>query len=115
MESFQKIVLISSALLLCVILVFVGVSLKYSKVTNWPPVVPACPDFWDADISGNCVNVQSLGTWPKDKPMNFNTDQYNSGVTGACEKYKWASSYSAVWDGITYGVPSPCTTSSTLK
>ena len=113
MESFQKIVLVSSALLLCIILVFIGVSLKYIKVTNWPPVVPACPDFWDADSSGNCVNIQGLGTWSKDEPMNFNTPEYNGG-DGTCNKYKWANTNNMSWDGITYGVPSPCTTSSNL-
>jgi hypothetical protein len=114
MESFEKIVVISFALLLCLILVFVGVSLKYSKVTNWPPIVPTCPDFWDADTSGNCINVQGLGTWPKDQPMSFNTPEYNGG-DGLCNKYKWATTNNMSWDGITYGVPSPCTASSTLK
>jgi hypothetical protein len=117
MDSFQKIVLFSAIIILIIALVFIGVSLSYSRDTNWPPMVPACPDYWTIDGSGNnttCINHKNLGTCQpqsgdKYLTMNFNGPAY-TGTNGACAKYTWATNCGISWDGITYGVNNPCQT-----
>ena len=117
MESFQKIVLFAAIIILIITLVFIGVSLSYSKDTQWPPMTPECPDYWLVDGSGNnttCINVKDLGTCPaasgdKHLKMNFNTTAY-TGANSLCAKYTWAKRCGVSWDGITYGVNNPCQT-----
>lgn len=112
METFQRYILIISIVVLCVILVFVGMSVKYSTIDNWPPITPDCPDYWTADGSGNCINTNNLGTCPatggaKHLSMNFNVSPY-VGVGGACQKHEWADKCGVYWDGVNYGVSNPC-------
>ena len=60
MASFQKIVLISAIIILIIALLIIGITLIYSKNTNWPPNIPSCPDWWLMDGSGNnqkCINI----------------------------------------------------------
>jgi hypothetical protein len=117
METFQKIVLFAAIIILIIALVFIGVSLSYSKDQNWPPMVPECPDYWFVDGSGNnttCINVKDLGTCPasgndKHLVMNFNTSEY-TGSEGACNKYTWANKCGVSWDGVNYGIDNPCQT-----
>jgi|UniRef100_A0A6C0EQ03 hypothetical protein len=117
MEGFQKIVLFSAIIILIIALVIIGISLIYSKDQKWPPIVPACPDYWQIDGSGNnttCTNVLDLGSCParNGKPhlvMNFNSPIF-SGSNGVCAKYQWANNCGISWDGITYGVNNPCQT-----
>lgn len=117
MNSFQKIILIIAVIILIITLVFIGVVLSYSKnSTTWPPLVPECPDYWIMDPSNNCVNTKGLGTCPPKSGqqhliVNFNTPTY-TGDNGLCAKYTWANNCGVSWDGITYGVDNPCTTSS---
>jgi hypothetical protein len=118
MEGFQKIVLFAAIIILIIALVFIGISLSYAKGQQWPPIVPNCPDYWVFDGSGNntrCVNVKDLGTCPptsgdKHLQMNFNTSPF-TGTQGDCSKYNWANRCGVSWDGITYGVTSPCQSS----
>ena len=117
MEGFQKIVLYAAIIILLITLVIIGTTLSYSKNQQWPPMVPACPDYWTIDGSGNnakCINVKDLGTCPKTSGekhlvMNFNDPQY-VGSQGSCNKYNWATKCGISWDGITYGVSNPCQT-----
>lgn len=112
MGGFQKILLVIMFILLIVILVLVGITLYKNKTSKtWPPNLADCPDYW-LDMSGNgmkCVNVKDLGTCNgsvaqgEHLTMDFST--YNS-----CDKYNWANSCGIAWDGITYGVPNPCVT-----
>jgi hypothetical protein len=113
MASFQKTVLVLATIILVITLIFIGVTLSYSKDTTWPPMTPACPDYWLMDGSGNnanCINVKSLGTCPTQTVMNFNTSAY-TGTNGLCAKYTWANNCGLSWDGVTYGVNNPCQTS----
>lgn len=118
MQTFQKIVLYGAIFVLVITLIFIGIALAYSKDQQWPPMVPACPDYWAIDGSGNnavCVNVKNLGTCPaptgeKHLTMNFNTPAF-TGTNGTCAKYSWATKCGVTWDGITYGVANPCQTS----
>jgi hypothetical protein len=120
--SFQKAVLMIAVVFLILFLVLIGVALKNSTSDQeWPPIVGNCPDFW-VDLSGNgsmCFNSHHLGgcniPTPEDKnTMNFNQAPFN-GSDGACAKYQWASSRkcNVTWDGITYGVSNPCSTTTT--
>ena len=115
MEGFQKIVLFSAIIILIIALVIIGISLTQSTNQTWPPMTPACPDYWLIDGSGNntrCINQKDLGTC---KPpggqnhliMNFNTPTF-TGSQGTCNKYTWATKCGVSWDGITYGVNNPC-------
>jgi len=120
MEGFQKIVLIIAIIVLIVTLVFIGMVLVSSNGETWPPLVPDCPDWWIADGSGNntmCINVKDLGVCPaqsgqKHQVMNFNTSMF-TGDNGACAKYTWANNCKVSWDGITYGVENPCSSTTT--
>jgi len=117
MASFQGIVIIVAILLLIITLILIGLLMAKSKNTEqWPPLIGACPDYW-MDTSGNgsnCVNVKDLGI-PKciervggHFTKDFSTDYY-TGDQGLCNKYTWANTCGVSWDGITYGVPNPCT------
>jgi len=116
MASFQKLILLIATVILIITLVFIGISLHYSrKAVAWPPLVPECPDYWTVDGSGNnttCINVKNLGTCPvptgqEHLVMNFNTPTF-SGKNALCSKYTWANNCGVSWDGITYGVDNPC-------
>ena len=118
--GFQKIVLISAIIALIVTLVIIGITLSYKKSNVvWPPMLPSCPDYWISDGSGNkakCINVQDLGTCPAQSGaphqiMDFTGANF-TGSNGLCAKYTWANNCNVAWDGITYGVSNPCTTSS---
>ncbi len=113
--QFQKLVLIAVILLLMVALVIIGIALSQAKETNWPPIVPVCPDYWFANSEGKCVNQKNLGTCPatggdKHLTMDFNVAPF-TGSTGSCAKYTWAQKCGITWDGITYGMPNPCAAS----
>jgi hypothetical protein len=113
MPTFQKTVLVIATIILVITLIFVGVALSYSKDTSWPPMTPACPDYWLLDGSGNdanCINVKNLGTCPSQTTMNFNGSAY-TGSDGLCAKYTWANNCGLSWDGVTYGINNPCQTS----
>jgi hypothetical protein len=115
MESFQRFILFSAIIILIIALVFIGVTLTYSKEHQWPPVTPECPDYWIAEGSGDnttCVNMKNLGTCPpksgdKYLKMDFNNATF-SGSNGICAKYTWAKNCGVSWDGITYGISNPC-------
>ena len=106
MEVFQKTIVIVAIFILIITLVLIGFALSYSKATNaWPPIVPECPDYWTLDASNNrCTNPMNLGTCTT---LNLSDSRYQ-GSTGACNKYNWAKQCGVSWDGITYGVKSPC-------
>jgi hypothetical protein len=117
MKDFQKFVLFAAIIILIISLVFIGVSLKMASKQEWPPMIPACPDYWSIDGSGNdttCINIKDLGTCqakPGDKhlQMNFNNSTF-TGSNEMCAKYLWSNKCGLSWDGITYGVQNPCQT-----
>jgi hypothetical protein len=114
MATFQKIILYSAIIILIIILIIIGISFRYAKKEQWPPLLPECPDYWIADGSGNntqCINVKDLGSCPangtKHLTMNFNNAPF-VGSNGNCAKYTWANRCNVTWDGITYGANNPC-------
>ena len=44
--------------------------------------------------------------------MNFNQDPF-TGTNGDCSKFNWATKCGVTWDGVTYGVQNPCSTTTT--
>jgi len=96
---FQKLVSIVAMIILILTLSFIGVALYRQKYNpEYPPVIPNCPDYWDA--SGNtCVNEKKLGNTQCHLDMNFTNAQW-SGTNGLCSKYKWAKECNLAWDGI---------------
>jgi hypothetical protein len=117
MGGFQKIVLMIAVVILIISLLVIGISLMYSKKLSWPPNVSSCPDWWVVDGSGNgqkCINVKDLGTCKpqggeKHLSMDFNVGPFSStNSNSTCNKYTWANRCNVSWDGITYGVSNPC-------
>jgi hypothetical protein len=108
--EFNTIVSLVAVVILIVVLVVIGFSLRKTKDKNWPPVSASCPDYWEIDSSGNCMNSKLLGKCnilKNDNTKDFNSDEY-SGTLGPCKKYEWAKGCGISWDGITYGAPNPC-------
>ena len=122
MNSFQKIILICAIVILLISLLFIGIAISKTTDSNWPPLVPICPDYWFVDVSGNstkCVNVKDLGTCQpnsgdKHLIMDFSASPY-VGANGNCAKYTWANNCNLAWDGINYGVSNPCATDSNVS
>ena len=101
--TFQKIVLIVATIFLVFILFVVGITL-YSHHTDvkFPPVISACPDYWD--ISGNitsgyvCNNTHELDSGGCGSSFNF--DKYK-GHNADCLKAIQARKCGLTWQGIT--------------
>lgn len=119
MDTFQKVVLFSAIGILLIALLFIGIALsKATKSETWPPVIAECPDYWKIDGSGNatrCINVKDLGICPPKSGdehlvMDFNASVFANNENPDCAKYNWAQKCKVSWDGITYGVESPCQT-----
>ena len=108
--DFREIVTIVALIVLIIVLIIIGFSLRNTKDPNWPPTIPACPDYWEIDGSGKCVNTKALGTCNNTSDNNtkdFTTNDY-AGSIGPCKKYTWAKGCDVTWDGINSGVKNPC-------
>ena len=112
MANFQKMTLIIAGIILLICIVIIILIFLFPNTKQvWPPLVANCPDYF-TDVKGDgseCVNNLSLGTCHGS--INFTTTPY-IGSGGNCAKYNWANGCGLTWDGITYGVKNPCTTSS---
>jgi hypothetical protein len=113
MATFQKITLmIAGILLLICIIIIILIFLFPNTKQVWPPLLANCPDYF-VDLKGdgsNCVNKLSLGNCSN--IPDFTQPPY-IGSGGNCVKYTWANKCKLTWDGLTYGVQNPCTTSTT--
>jgi hypothetical protein len=113
--TFQSLVIYTLITLLIILLVIIGINLHAAtKNTTWPPVVGDCPDYWyDAGEGGSkcTLNVDEVNMGNATSPMDFSKVPY-SGANGVCSKYRWSVAKGVSWDGITYGVQNPCTSSS---
>jgi uncharacterized protein YxeA len=113
MISFQKAIVIAAIILLIICLVIAGIFMVTGKNTaKWPPLIGNCPDYWeDTSSDGNgsrCVNKQNLGTCNLNQIGQPVTFMDSTTFTSNCEKYNWSKRCGVTWDGITYGVDSPC-------
>jgi hypothetical protein len=103
--------IIAGVLLLICIVIIILIFLFPNTKQVWPPFVANCPDYF-IDVKGDgseCANKLSLGTCPGS--LNFTTSPY-IGSGGNCANYYCANGCGVTWDGITYGVKNPCTSSS---
>ena len=126
--NFYGIVLTIAIVLLILILTYVGLTMQNTSNNKvvFPPVEAKCPDYWD--YTGNAcvvpavgsVNVGSIysdsgslsliGTTTYgltedsvsgNSYIDFTTPAWSSqGVSGTCQKQKWASIYGIQWDGV---------------
>jgi len=126
--NFYSIVLSIAILLLILILTYVGLTMKNtsnSKVV-FPPVEAKCPDYWD--YAGNACVIPTVGSvnvgsvydvngtillndvttygltgnsLVGNSYIDFTNPAWNSqGLSGVCQKQKWASLYGIQWDGV---------------
>jgi hypothetical protein len=115
MNQFQKVILISSSIILVVSLIFLAYFLTKSLYEgSYPPVISDCPDYWDVTIDndGNrsCVNTSTINEVSGvhsslDECSNPSViDQFmgsgNDSDGVLCEKYNWSKKCNVVWDGI---------------
>jgi hypothetical protein len=114
MASFQNTTLIIAGvlLLICVILIILIMIFPNTKQV-WPPMIANCPDYF-TDVNGDgskCVNVNNIQISSNCNIIPDFTHGKYKGTIGNCSKYNWANKCGLTWDGITYGVINPCTTS----
>jgi hypothetical protein len=126
--NFYGIVLSIAIALLILILTYVGITMQNKTINKvvFPPVEAKCPDYWD--YNGNAcvipavgsVNVGSLynktgsillntkttygltsNSVSGNSYIDFSNSAWNSqGLSGVCQKQKWASIYGIHWDGV---------------
>jgi hypothetical protein len=127
MDIFYIIVLTIAAVLLILILTYVGLTINSVKASAqaFPPTSATCPDYWDVSRTDAslCVipnvgfknagsiydNTGSLALKPKTtfgydsrgKTIDFTNAAWDgTGVTTLCAKKQWANNYGIVWDGV---------------
>jgi hypothetical protein len=115
MNQFQKVILISSSIILVVSLIFLAYFLTKSlQEDSYPAIISDCPDYWDVtrDNNGNrtCVNTSTINEvsglhGSSDECTNPSViDQFmgsgNDTDAVLCEKYNWSRKCNVVWDGI---------------
>ena len=122
MDSFYLIVLSIAAIVLIVLLTYIGIQLSKPGVTVpvFPPTYNTCPDFWD--IQGNvCVipsstgkNVGTIytttnlnltsdntpGLTADKKMINFSDSKWGTGKNAICAQQTWSNNYQILFDGI---------------
>ena len=126
--NFYGIVLTIAIVLLILILTYVGLTMKNTSNNKvvFPPVEAKCPDYWD--YAGNACLVPAVGSVnvgsvydisgiillndnttygltedsvSGNSYIDFTTPAWSSqGVSGTCQKQKWASIYGIQWDGV---------------
>ena len=117
MNSFNKIVLTISIIVLITCLVILGIFLAKSLFDrSYPPIVSTCPDYWDISINdGNyiCYNrLRSNGAYINRAYFDSSCVEFNYSEQGItedmseqdklCEKYKYTKQcHPIIWDGVT--------------
>ena len=95
--------MVISVLMLIMIIILAAVAYgetaKNMKDVEFPPYVSNCPDFWEETDDGDCKNSYNLGN-PILNNVTPSTMNWN-GLTGDCNKYRWANKNGLTWDGIT--------------
>ena len=107
---FYKNVLISTILSAILLIAIVGGIMFFFKNKEiYPPVIDACPDYYNLDASTNtCIWTPALGDPPTDPSclsIKFTDPKYlvpgASVGSGICNKRDKATLCGATWDGIT--------------
>ena len=100
MGPFQLIIL-SSMIIVLLLVGWYTYSATKNKIdeVKFPPIISGCPDYWDINEAGDCVNTNNLGVGAP-QTASFSDNKYK-GQGGKCQKYIWAEPYNLSWDGIT--------------
>ena len=126
--NFYGIVLSIAIVLLILILTYVGLTMQNTSNSKivFPPVEAKCPDYWD--FNGNACVIPAVGSVnlgsiydttgslilndintygmtgnsvSSNSYIDFTTPAWSSqGLSGVCQKQKWASIYGIQWDGV---------------
>lgn len=124
--SFYSIVILIAAILLIVVLTFLGIEIsKKGEERDFPPDTSNCPDYWKEVGPGKC-DIPLANKHPNNmgilddtgsllintnntyglNPGEYTIDMNNEGWSAQedsekCTKAKWANQFGIVWDGIT--------------
>lgn len=92
--DFRKIVVCAAAFILLCTLVMIGRAMSnQKKETIYPPVLPECPDYWEAS-DGECSRGRVYNRGDCDEgTVDFSL--FNN-----CAKYEWSNDCKVQWDGI---------------
>jgi hypothetical protein len=119
MELFHFIVISIAAIILIVLLAYIGILMASNKsALVYPPISNSCPDKWKVDADGNCIipqNGNNLGSYSASianttntpglisgsNLINPNDPAWSAGKGSICTKKGWANSYNIQWDGVT--------------
>jgi hypothetical protein len=104
--GFKRTVLTVATVIFIILLTVTALMIKNSYKNNlFPPEIPKCPAFWDAEEGGGCK-------W-KNKNPDLKVDDLdpvthtflnNNNLLGRRNKCKWAKENKVMWDGIWDGV-----------
>ena len=123
--KFQAIVIIILGVLLIITLIaFYYIAASRGNNMAFPPSIPICPDYYyqTGALSNGTITCKAMPgmvntlrdagvTSEQCVSPNFTSDYY-TGTNANCLKYTWYSGCNSIpaWEGITYGVNSPCAT-----
>jgi len=126
MDSFYLIVLSIAAIVLIVLLTYIGIQLSKPGVTVpvFPPTYNTCPDFWDIqgnvcvipsstgkNVGGNVGGIYTSGTFnlnsdntpglnSANKTIDFSDPKWGTGKNAICAQQTWSNKYQILFDGI---------------
>ena len=124
--SFYSIVILIAAIILIVVLTFLGIEIsKKGEEKDFPPDASNCPDYWNESETGICeiplankhpnnsgildstgtILITNNNTYGLDGgayKVDFNNEGWGAqNESEKCTKAKWANQFGIVWDGIT--------------
>tara|TARA_B100000424_G_scaffold268003_1_gene261936 strand:- start:1011 stop:1388 length:378 start_codon:yes stop_codon:yes gene_type:complete len=114
MNTFHKVVLTISVIVLIISLIILATFLSKSLFEDsYPPIISDCPDYWDVSYNSNndimCTNTSTINKGKNsvldgscnNYPINrfLLTSSHSQDIL--CEKYKWSNKCGIIWDGVT--------------
>jgi hypothetical protein len=114
MDSFYVIVLTVAALILIIVLTYIGVKMtdKSSNLSVYPPFTQPCPDYW---VQSAGTKMCSIPPANKKNSKNFGSDTHGmsggiidfgnngwerNGKSKLCNQKDWANKNDIQWDGV---------------
>ena len=116
--NFQKYVIVFFAILLVIILIFLGVNINKPSSASWPPVVSYCPDYWtdtpNADAGANYVHGSNciagkINNGPIDPNTALNFTVNPTDATSSLAGYDSSFQIAPASTDATTGVVTPAT------
>ena len=105
-DGFNKIVIISATVVLCIVLLTLSIILHTSNNNvTFPPIDNVCPDYWDISYSSTgtviCNNVNNINTSAESSTLDKCKSPFNPANHDAIDvlgKRKWAIDCGVEWD-----------------